>query len=294
MNDQLLLDFPVLQPDSGNFLEGVEYTVKAENFERTVKVIHRLAGRSYIYDMIENREAVYSVQLLYQGHAKREVYKCDFSQYVKGDNEIVAVQEISKTYPYAPEITPSIVLLQEATISADEASGLTEFWPTKEQYYIPAFSRIAYYDKLTFTSGEFSSLMTVVWEESFGPGTFKTVVEEQAQQGQIPVTLLCSKDVYDELTQVSMSKPTNVRETMASAMVTHALCAVYGYMQRKFSEQSNDENNDDWNSNISSVLQAHLELLKEKTDSDWSQEGFNPGLAASKMHPFVIEALRND
>ena len=290
VNDQLLLDFPVLQPNSGNFLEDVEYTVEAENDGRTIKIAHRLIGRSFICDLLKKSEAVFSVQLLYSDHAKREVYRCDCCDYDKGNDAITAVQEISKAYPYAPEITPSIVLLQEATIIADEYSGLTDFWSGTEHYYIPAYSRIAHHNKLTFTNGDISSLMKVAWEESLDSGTIKTVVEEYSGEGVIPVTLFCSKDVFDELSQVSISKPTNAREAMASAIVTQALCAVYGYMHRVCNENSNDES---WESNISSVLRAHLELLIDNTGSDWREENFNPGLAATKMHPYVVDTLRN-
>ena len=290
MTDQLLLDFPVLQPNSGNFLDDVRYTVEAENDE-VIKIIHRLTGKSYIGNLLEKREAVFSVQLLYRDNAEREEYHCFCCEYDKENNGIVAAQDIPKAFSYAPEITPSIVVLEEKTIIADLASGLTEFWPTGAKYHIPAYSRIARHEKLTFTSGDISSLMEVSLDEKLDSGTMRTEINEHAGEGEIPVTLYCSKDIFDELTLVTRSIPKNAKEAMASAIITQALCAVYGYMHK---EQSMSTNSEEENSDISSVLQAHLEQLQEKTGMDWSDENFNSGLAATKMHPFVIEALRNN
>ena len=290
MTNQLLLDFPVLQPNSGNFLDSVRYTVEAEN-DKGIRITHRLTGKSFIGNLLEKREAVFSVQLHYRDNAEREEHHCFCSKYSEEKNVTVATQYIPKIFSYAPEITPSIVVLEEKTIIANLALGLTEFWPSGEQYHIPAYSRIARHEKLTFTSGDISNLMEVALNERLDSGTMKTDINVYAGEGEIPVTLYCSKDIFDELTLVTRSIPKNAKEAMAFAIITQALCAVYGYMHK---EQSMSTNIEEENSNISSVLQAHLEQLQEKTGMDWGDENFNAGLAATIMHPFAIEAIRNN
>lgn len=289
MTDQLLLDFPVLQPNSGNFVEDVRYTVEAENYD-TIKIKHCLTGKSFIGNLLNKQEALFSAQLLYRDSAEREEHHC-FGDIDEKNDRIVAVQDIPKAFSYAPEITPSIVVLKEKKITADLASGLTQFWQNGKQYHIPAYSRIARHEKLTFTSGDISSLMQVSLEENLCSGTMKTEINLHAGEGEIPVTLYCSKDVFDELSRVTRSLPNNAKEAMVSAIITQALCAVYGYMHK---EQSKSSNSEDESSDTSSVLQAHLEQLQAKTEMNWNDENFNSGLAATKMHPFVMEALRNN
>ena len=105
--------------------------------------------------------------------------------------------------------------------------------------------------------------MEVALDEILNSGTMKTDINVYAEEGEIPVTLYCSKDIFDELTLVTRSIPTNAKEAMASAIITQALCAVYGYIHK---EQSRSTNSEEGNSDISSVLQAHLEQLQVKLE----------------------------
>lgn len=287
MSDHLLLDFPVLQPNGADFVQDVQYTVEAENDE-SIKITHFLSGKSFISNLLLKGEAVFTVQLLYRSDGVREVHHPLEGIEIQTER-VCAVQTIAKRFTYAPEIMPSIVVIKEKTISANSASGLSNLWQTDEHIYIPAYSRIARHAKLTFTSGDISSLMQVSLNEELLPGTMKTDINLYAKEGDIPVILYCSKDVFDELSRVKDSKPKSVEEAMVSAIITQALCAVYGHMH---AVQKNDPI-DDENSDLSGVLKAHLEQLEEKTGMSWNHDDFNSGLAATKMRPYAIETLRN-
>lgn len=287
MSDHLLLDFPVLQPNGGDFVQEVRYKVEAEN-DKSIKITHLLSGKSFVSDLLQRGEAVFSVQLLYRSDGVREERHC-LADSEKQTEGVGAVQTIEKQYSYAPEIMPSIVVIGEQTIRADQASGLSNLWQTNEHLYIPAYSRIARHANLTFTSGDIASLMQVSLDEELRPGTMKTDINPFEKEGKFPVILYCSKDVFDELKRITDSEPKSVEEAMVNAIVTQALCAVYGYMH---AEQKKGLDVDG-NSDLNGVLQAHLEQLEEKTGIGWNDDNFNSGLAATQMRPYAIQTLRN-
>ena len=288
MSDHLLLDFPVLQPNGGDFGQDIRYTVEAENDE-SIKITHFLSGKSFVSDLLQRGEAVFSVQLLYRSDGVREEHNCPADIEKQTEGVVGAVQTISKQFTYAPEIMPSIVVIREQTIRANPASGLSNLWQTDEQLYIPAYSRIARHENLTFTSGDISSLMQVSLDEKLLPGTMKTDINLYAKEGEIPVILYCSKGVFDELSRVTDSIPKSVEEAMVNAIITQALCAVYGHMNAVRKRDLIDDENPD----LSSVLQAHLEQLEDKTGMNWNDDDFNSGLAATIMRPYAIQTLRN-
>lgn len=263
----------------------MQYTVEAENDE-SIKITHILSGKSFISDLLNRDEAVFSVQLLYRSDGVREEHHCKADIEIEG---IGAVQRITKQFTYAPEIIPSIVVLENKTIRANPDSGLSKLWQSNEQFYIPAYSRIARHAKLTFTSGDISSLMQVSLDEELLSGTMKTDINVYAKEGEIPVVLYCSKNVFDELSRVTDSKPKSAEEAMVSAIITQALCAVYGHMHAIQEKNLSDDENPD----LSGVLRAHLEQLQDKTGMSWEDDEFNSGLAATRMRPYAIEALRN-
>ena len=287
MSDHLFLDFPILQPNGGDFDQSVRYLVEAEN-DTSIKITHFLSGESFICDLLKKGEALFSVQLLYKGEGIREEHHC--SPDTGDESESVsATQIIPKSFSYAPEIIPSIVVCKEKTIRTDPSSGLSELWQSEEPIDLPSYSRIALHAKLTFTSGDISSLMTVSLDEDLKSGTMKTDINIYADEGSIPVTLHCSREIFDELRRVTDSKPKSAKEAMVSAIITQALCSVYGHMHM-YRKDSNDGENPDFNS----VLQAHLEQLEERTGMNWNDDDFNSSLAATIMHPYAIEALHHE
>ena len=282
MPDNLILDFPVLRQGGGNFVEKVSYEVEADRLAGKIKVTHRIKGQSFIRQLIEVGDAKFSILLLYRDSSERQSHLCNDGDIVTNDetNEMVATQIIDMDFSYAPEVTPSIIILESKTITVDDSSGLTDFWEKGDHFDIPKYSRIALGPKLKFTSGDISKLMEVKCDEKLGYGEMKVSVNEIAGEGETPVSLLCGKGVYDELCKVTPAEPCNAVESMRMAIITQALCAVYAYMQNL---PKDDE--------VGGVLLAHLEMLEDKTGENWKNEEFNPSLAATKMQPYAIKEL---
>ncbi len=282
MPDNLILDFPVLRQGGGDFVEEVSYEVEADRLAGKITVTHRIKGQSFIRQLIEDGNAKFSVLLLYRDSSERQSYLCNEGDIVTKDetNEMVATQIINMDFSYAPEVTPSIIILESKKITVDDSSGLTDFWEKGDYFDIPKYSRIALGLKLKFTSGDISKLMKVEFAKELGCGEMEVRVNENAGEGETPVSLLCGKGVYDELCKVTRAEPRNAVESMRSAIITQALCAVYAYMQKL-----------DENYVVGGVLSAHLEMLEDKTGENWKNEEFNPSLAATKMQPYGIDVL---
>lgn len=286
MVNDLILDFPILKQDGGDFLDDVTYTVEAHQVDGKLKIIHRLKGKSFIRQLFKNSSAKFAVSLLYRDSAERQSYLCDMDNDNHDEEEIVATQTILIKFSYAPEITPSIVVLKTEDIVVDNTSGLINFWKEGEQFNIPKYSRIALGTKLKFTSGETSKLIKITCKKEYESGSMKTIVNENAREGEKPVELLCAQDVFDELHKITQAEPTNANDAMRVAIITQALCAVYSHMYRIC--RNNEEHE------ASGVLLAHLEELERKTEENWTDEDFNPSLAATKMQPYAIKTLNDE
>ncbi len=284
MSDSIILDFPVLVEDDGDFVEGVSYEVeaKARQIDRKLEIRHTLRGQSFISKLVKSGDAKFSVLLLYRDSAERQHHLHDTDISIN-DHEIIATQTIPIKFSYAPEITPSIVILEAKKLTVDASSGLTDFWEQGEYFDIPQYSRVALGLKLKFTAGDLSKLMKVISDEKLGDGEMKVEVNENVGEGETPVSLYCGQGVYDELNKITPAEPSNSVESMRSAIITQALCAIYAYMQNL--------NNDH---EASGVLAAHLDMLEEKTNLNWRDDNFSPSLAATRMQPYAIKALSDE
>ena len=285
MNDDLILSFPVLKNNGGDFIDSVAYTVEATQRSdyRKLYITHTLKGNSFIFKLIRDKNAKFSVSLFYKDSSERQKFICDDFYYNDETKEITAEQKIDITFSYAPEITPNIVILHNKKITVDDMSGLANFWQG-EEFEIPAFSRIAYHLNLKFTSGDVSSLMWKDMDESYSDGVIKTIVREGAGEEEQPIKVICAKDVYDELDK-GLSGNMSVGIVMRQSIITQILCAVYGYMNH-LEDQEND---------IHSGLLKHMEMVEEKTGQNWKNKNdFNPSFAATQILPYAIEALNSE
>lgn len=272
MSNQLILDFPVLQEDSGDFVDTVSYQVAASRFAEEIVVTHTLNGSSYISRLVRDGAAKFSVRLFYRDGAERRYQLCE-------EPGVCVKQIISLEFSYAPEILPSIVLFDDREITVDDASGLTDFWMNGTRFSIPKYSRIALGSRLFFTDGGVSNLMKLVFADSFKDGEMMVVVNEVAGEGEAPVSLRCGKKVFDCLQSVTGAEPTAAYQSMGGAIVTQALCAIYAYMQNLSKNQEYE---------VGGVLKAHLQMLEDRAEMSWYDDDFNPSLAATKMWPYVI------
>ncbi len=283
MPDNLTLDFPILREDSGDFSEKIAYEVEAKQDDGKLHIEHRLKGCSFISNMIERGKAKFSVRLLYKDSSERQHHLYNASNPSMQNGVIAITQTITMDFSYAPEIMPSIIALKKEKITVNDSSGLTDFWRSGESFSIPGYARIAIGPKIKFSEGDVSHLMRLINDESLKDGEMKVEVNEYAGEGETPVTLVCGSDVYDQLAKLSQAEPVNPNKSMGWAIVTQALCATYAYMQSL--EQGKKEN-------VGGVLLHHLQMLADKTGKDWKDDDFEPSLAATKMHPYVLSVFK--
>lgn len=286
MTDELALGFPVINHDGGHFLEDVSYKVEATqgSNHRKLYITHTLTGGSFIAELINKKKAKFSVSLFYKDSAERENFVCDEQHdHDEEENKITVEQTISITFTYAPEITANIILLNNETIIVDSKSGLTDFWQ-EGKFDIPAFSRIAYHQKLKFAGGDVCSLIKVKCDETFQNGTIKTIVTETTGEGEQPIKITCALDVFKELQKGVVENPKEPKAVIRVAIVTQVLCHVYGYMNNLADKETD----------IHEGLRLHMEMVKDKTTEDWEGSDFNASFAATKMLPYAIKALYNE
>ena len=288
MSGTIALGFPVLDEDGSSFADGVSYTVSATiqgaSTSKMLTVEHRLTGMSFVRDWVQAGDARFSTRLLFRNGARREAHPFE-GAFDDADEALVATQQLPVHFLETPEVVCSIVAARDRQLVVGHPeSGLTDFWQAGERIDIPRYARIGRHATLTFGDGSLGSLIRVVEGKELESGQMKTGVSPQAPEGEKPVTLRCAKDVYDELQAFTEAPPSRSREALRSAIVTQALCAIYGhmYMMIRVEDGNFDEEG------MNPALRSHGERLKEKADMTWEDDDFNPSLAATKMLPYTI------
>ena len=293
MSHAVALGFPVLDRDSGGFSDGVRYTVEAtirgNAIPRVLEVEHCLTGESFIRRWIQAKEASFSTRLLFRESAHRQVHRFDGKYEITSD-KVIAKQCIPVHFSYQPEIVCSIVVSKdlELIVSHPEC-GLSAFWQAGKRMTIPKYTRIGRHPDLAFEDGSLPSLIRIVPDESLGNGQLRTIVSETAGAGEKPVTLICAKDVFDELHAFRDAPVSNSREAMQSSIITQALCALYGYMWGKYRGQDDEDRDEDADEGINRALLLHRDYLKERTLMDWRDDDFDASWAATRMLPYVLQ-----
>ena len=285
MSDELILGFPVLRHEGGDFLDSVVYTVEATQYQndRKLLITHTLKGNSFIAELLKSKKAAFLVSFFYKDNAERQNFICDDWDYSEDKNEIIAEQSIDIDFSYAPEINPCIVVVENETIIVNDHSGLTEFWQD-EKFDVPAFSRVAYHLKLQFTSGNVSSLLNVQCDEGYQSGSIKPKVIETAGEGDQPIKIICAQDVFDELKNQVKSEPFDAQTAMRKAIITQVLCHVYAHMNNLESKKE-----------VHSGLLKHMEMVFNQTGENWKDgNNFNASFAATKITPYAIDALNRE
>lgn len=285
MSFEMILDYPLLDEEGGNFLEGVGYEVIGTQLanSRSMIIEHRLRGQSYIRELLISGKARFVTSYLFKNTGERFSVQSTPDELDISSEELLisSEQTIDFDYSYAPQVSPSIVLLEDEYLDLSSESGLVSLWNINESIKIEKFSRLATHPKLNFSSGDAQYLIYPECDDRLENGTLEVRVRETAGEHEKPISMLCSQDIYDEL---SARPPKEQAQTsgdgMRSAIVTQVLTAVYSYMS----------NLQDKDTDIHSGLLTHMNSLED----DWTSDNFNPALAASKAYPYIIEVLNND
>ena len=279
MSHAVALGFPILDRDSGGFANGVHYTVEAtirgNAIPRVLELEHCLTGKSFIRQWIQAKEASFSTRLLFRESAHRQVHRFDGEYEITGDR-IIAKQRIPVHFSYQPEIACSIIASKDLELIVSHPDcGLSVFWQAGQRMKVPKYARIGRHPDLVFEDGSLPSLIRIVPDESLENGQMKTIVSETAGPGEKPVTLICAKDVFDELHAFRDTWVSNSREAMQASIITQALCALYGYMWGKYRGRNDGNQVEDADEDINRALLLHRDYLRERTLTDWRDEDFD-------------------
>ena len=288
MSGTVALAFPVLDEDGASFVDGVSYIVSAmiegASPPRMLTVEHRLTGASFVRNWVQSGDARISTRLLFRKGARREAHPFEGAFDDSGE-ALVATQRLRVDFLETPEVACSIVAIRDRKLIVSHPdSGLTDFWQAGSGIDIPRYARIGRHATLTFDDDSLGSLIHVVEDNKLNGGQMKAEVKPQAPEGEKPVTLLCARDVYDELQAFTEARPTSSKEAVRSAIVTQALCAIYAHMNMLARSEDESYNEED----INSTLRSHGERLKVETGLAWDDDDFNPSLAATQMRPYII------
>ena len=288
MSGTIALGFPVLDENGSSFADGVSYTVSATlqgaSPPRMLTIEHRLTGMSFVRDWVRAGDARFSTRLLFRNGARRQAHPFEGALDEAGET-LVATQQIPVRFRETPEVTCSIVATRDRKlIVSHPESGLTDFWRAGKRIDVSRYARIGHHATLTFDDGSLGSLIRVVEGEELESGQMKTGVSPHAPDGEKPVTLRCAKDIYDELQAFTEAPPSRGREAMRSAIVTQALCAIYGHMHMSIRVEDGNFIEEGMNP----ALRSHGERLKETADMAWGDDDFDPSLAATIMLPYYI------
>ena len=280
-------NYPILIPDSDDFVDSVEYKVIAkQNRElRKLYVTHYLGGESYIYKLIISDEAKFSVNVFYERNRIRQNFTCDKSntEINLSEKKITATQTIDIDYSYAPDIMAGIFCTKETQINVDNQSGLVSFW-NEESFKINKYARIGIFSKLSFGTSDIFSLIKVEPNKTYSNGSVRTVVDVDADINDSPIVAICALDVFQELRKVVLD-PKDIKSAFRTSIITQILSCVYCHMHELVRKDSYDE------SKIHRGLRQHLNEVNEKTKQDWESEDFVPSLAATRMVPYAIKTL---
>ena len=294
MSHAVALGFPVLDRDSGGFADGVRYTVEAtiqgNAIPRVLELEHCLTGESFIRRWMQAKEVGFSARLLFRESAHRQVHLD--GEYEITSDKVIARQRIPVHFTYQPEIACSIFASKDLELIVSHPDcGLSAFWQAGQRMTIPKYARIGRHPDLVFEDGSLPSLICIRADESLENGQMKTIVSETARTGEKPVTLICAKDVFDELHAFRDAWASNSREAMQSSIITQALCALYGYMWGKYGGRNDEDRGQAENvdEDINRALLLHRDYLRERTLTDWRDIDFDASWAATKMLPYALQ-----
>ncbi len=290
MSNELMLDFPILKNKTDDFVKEVIYSVESYySKDNKLKIIHTLAGQSFIRDLLIEKKAKFHISLYFKDSRERQNFSLFYGEN-PSENELISTQDIEIDFSYAPEITPNIIVLEDTKIMVDKKSGLTDFWGAGEELNILKYTRIASFGVLEHSSGDVSKLISPIIDKNFQNGVMEVGVSIAASESDRAVTVKCAKNVYDILSKINYGTKENHQTSEDSfklSIISQILCAMYGEI--KYQIQGGNEI-------TNSGLLAHLEELKKQTGEDWNNENFNPSLASTKMFPYEtnFKEVNND
>ena len=261
--------WPVLEAGNGSYENGV-YTVACEDREpgRSILLQHEVEGAPLIHKWMESGKIRFVCSVASPRSMYRKLHVSNTPQQI--------VEWTRDDLGEFPMFTPMMVTQEiiEHTVDS-EADGLSQMWDGKK-LVLPKGARVAVGATFKFQSG-INGLLDFSKDENLGAGKFK--VQDSSEDG-FKFKVHLAPNLYEHLRYR--------RTDLAGAnIMVHVVSAALGILQRDY-KVAEGEDEEGWKSLKNLVGLA--ELLQENNLGHWSDDDFNPEMAATGLYPHQLPA----
>ena len=270
--------FPVLSSSNMDYAEGEYEAVVARADDCGVVVAsHQLHGENMIAGLLRQRKAAFACVVSLPSTMYRRVFvsdvagtehrqKIDYSESGHGLRE----------FAMEPPMFRPIVLATEAIEKTiGDGDGLDSFW-SGAAVSIPAGGIIAYGNWQRF-KGAMGGLLVIHLDPELLKGEMRINPDTS---GGFKFQVFVDRHLFKNL-----ESPAEGHSAHRRSVLTHALSDGFHILQNEFAEDS-------WREHINLRLVA--ETLKQNDILHWSEEGFSPASAATRLYPHIFNETESE
>ena len=256
--------FPILEAGNISFPEG-RYTVQIEVMQETnsLKVSHQIEGAPLISRLLKENKALYVCIVSSPKSSYRETFRSDTREQsiVLNDDD----------FGESPLLTPMIVYSgsRRDYVMNRVNDGVSQIWHG-QTVVLEKGSRLVIGQNIQFQLSSILGLMKFIKEEDMGEGEFKVGI---TSEGNFRFRIAVAPDLHAKLQIVGNSARAHI--------MTNVVTACLAYLQRHHSS----ENGVDHELQSDRNLRALTDYLEKNNIDHWTDEGFSPEHAATKLYP---------
>ena len=254
--------WPVLEAGNNSFPNGA-YTVTCADKERgkSFELRHKVHGAALIEQWLQQDKLDFVCAVASPRSMYRTIHKSDTPK------QLIAWQQ--QDLGEFPMFTPMIVARESIQHTAvAESDGLNQIWDGRE-LLLPKGARIVVGLTFKFKSG-ISGILDFSLDKSLGQGRFK--VQPSYEDG-FKFKVRLASDLHQHLRH-------RRGDLVGENIMVHIVSAAFSVLQREYDTDDGDEG---WQSFRNLIGLA--EMLEQNELSHWSDDNFQPELAATTLYP---------
>lgn len=263
--------WPVLETGNGAFSDG-EYAVSVEHREygRSFLLTHQLSGAPLLERWGDEGKVAYTCAAAAPVSAYRQLHRSsDRSQLIQWDPDDLGCP---------PMFTPAVVAVGTMHYTIDALrDGLNALWDGRT-IHLSEGARLAVGPTFALQSG-LLGLLQFLEDQSASAGRFRV---EPSHEGGFRFNVHLATDLFRFLRS-------RRREPGRWNVMTHVVSAALARLQRDFPDDDGDEG---WKSYANLV--ALSEELERRGLPDWSEDTFQPEVAATALYPHRMDVTDDD
>ena len=266
-NSSRAFPWPVLEAGNDSFPDGV-YTVTCVDKEpgKSFELRHEVHGAPLIQRWLDSGKLDFVCTVA----APRSMYRM---LHKSGAREQVIAWQQQELGEY-PMFTPMIVAQESIRhVAAADADGLNQIWDGRN-LILPKGARVAVGPTFKFKSG-IGGLLDFNLDESLSPGRFRI---QPSNEDGFKFKVHLAVDLYQHLRHQR-------NELTGRNIMVHVVSAALGMLKREYAEDD-EEAGEGWQSHRNLVGLA--DLLEQEGLGHWSDDNFQPELAATGLYPHMI------